>query len=1028
MKILAIRGRNLASLEGSFEINFREEPLKSAGIYAITGATGSGKSTILDAMCIALYDTSPRLENISGSTVIEKKGSKSVSENSSKTILRRGSHEGWAEVEFKAVDGHEYRVRWSVSRTNNSPDGTFRDTSYDLNDITTGEHRKLSAKEHKSVVPALVGLTYEQFTRAVLLAQGNFAAFLKADESEKASILETLSGTGIYSLISAEIYRRYSEAKKELEVIEETMRGISMLGSDELAELQENKKRLQIGEKELEEKKKELNAKREWIKRAELLADELEKAISEGNAAKERLAAAEPSRTRLAMIESVQEIRDSYIALLNKEKGIADESMLVEISGKQLAGEKERLQAAVAGVEAASRKQENASALAISMQPRILEAGTLENTLSLIEKSVTELRNGCTQGYNERNRLLAEIDRCKRAVATFVTEEQEIELWFKENRKFEQALPALPAVIANIVAIGNEELHIKAKSSSLDAAKALNAEQEKQLAKARENEELLKNTMTSEIAALRGRLVDGEPCPVCGSRHHAVSANTGNTLAEKELEKAKEANRVLIEHLTANINASRSEIDKLQSAIEVHSTAIANYHSRNLEYLLGVEDAAALLQRNDADRYLSGLMSQWNSKKERLSFIGNEKRIGANSIELHGKSVETLEKELAAKEQQLEEKIAELENTKRQLATVMDGYASAQKMQEHCNSVVERANAGFAEAVEKRNSVAMECKRLEGLINEKNSRLENDRRLCDTLRTTVHEWLEKRADALGMELLGELAAVDAAAVVSMRKELEVLERNVATATTLIAERERSLKEHKEHLSRPADEETLPMLAAAISGIDEELERLREESSRITALLLKDEENNRNYGEYKLKHTEKKQIANEWNTLNVMFGSQKGDKLMRLVQGYTLDILLKVTNGHLKEIAPRYELMRISRDKLAIKVIDSDVMLSSRSVHSLSGGETFLVSLALSLALSSISSNRMSIETLFIDEGFGALDSETLKTAMRAIEGLQTRGRKIGVISHLSEMLEQIPVKINVVKKGLGRSRVEISDR
>jgi exonuclease SbcC len=98
------------------------------------------------------------------------------------------------------------------------------------------------------------------------------------------------------------------------------------------------------------------------------------------------------------------------------------------------------------------------------------------------------------------------------------------------------------------------------------------------------------------------------------------------------------------------------------------------------------------------------------------------------------------------------------------------------------------------------------------------------------------------------------------------------------------------------------------------------------------------------------------------------------------------------------------------------------------VHSLSGGETFLVSLALSLALSSISSNRMSIETLFIDEGFGALDSETLKTAMRAIEGLQTRGRKIGVISHLSEMLEQIPVKINVVKKGLGRSRVEISDR
>ena len=147
--------------------------------------------------------------------------------------------------------------------------------------------------------------------------------------------------------------------------------------------------------------------------------------------------------------------------------------------------------------------------------------------------------------------------------------------------------------------------------------------------------------------------------------------------------------------------------------------------------------------------------------------------------------------------------------------------------------------------------------------------------------------------------------------------------------------------------------------------------------------------------------------------------------MRLVQGYTLDILLNVANGHLKEIAPRYRLERITHDKLAIKVIDLDVMSTGRSVHSLSGGETFLVSLALSLALSSISSNRMSIETLFIDEGFGSLDSETLKTAMRALEGLQHQGRKIGVISHLSEMLEQIPVKINVVKKGLGKSSVEI---
>ena len=131
--------------------------------------------------------------------------------------------------------------------------------------------------------------------------------------------------------------------------------------------------------------------------------------------------------------------------------------------------------------------------------------------------------------------------------------------------------------------------------------------------------------------------------------------------------------------------------------------------------------------------------------------------------------------------------------------------------------------------------------------------------------------------------------------------------------------------------------------------------------------------------------------------------------------------------HLKEITGRYELARMSDDSLGIKVVDLDMLSEARSVHSLSGGETFIVSLSLSLALSSISSNKMSIESLFIDEGFGALDSTTLKTVMSALERLQSQGRTIGVISHYEEMLEQIPVKVCVIKQNSGRSRIEIKE-
>ena len=250
---------------------------------------------------------------------------------------------------------------------------------------------------------------------------------------------------------------------------------------------------------------------------------------------------------------------------------------------------------------------------------------------------------------------------------------------------------------------------------------------------------------------------------------------------------------------------------------------------------------------------------------------------------------------------------------------------------------------------------------------------------------------------------------------------------IQTATATKAERERNIAEHKKADVKPNENEDISTLQSAIDEITGLNRCIMEELANISATLLKNEENCLKFAEYKDLYKTKQEAAKSIAELNAEFGSANGDKLMKLVQGYTLEILLNVANIHLKEITGRYELARISDKSLGIKIIDLDMLSETRSVHSLSGGETFLVSLALSLALSSISSNRMSIESLFIDEGFGALDSDTLKTVMSALERLQSQGRKIGVISHYGEMLEQIPVKIAVVKQNSGRSRIEIKE-
>ncbi|QNA91095.1 hypothetical protein G4G28_15840 [Massilia sp. Dwa41.01b] len=171
------------------------------------------------------------------------------------------------------------------------------------------------------------------------------------------------------------------------------------------------------------------------------------------------------------------------------------------------------------------------------------------------------------------------------------------------------------------------------------------------------------------------------------------------------------------------------------------------------------------------------------------------------------------------------------------------------------------------------------------------------------------------------------------------------------------------------------------------------------------------------------------IEARWGRLSELIGSADGKKFRNYAQQFTLDVLLGYANSHLNQLARRYRLERVDNagaPSLALMVRDQDMGGEIRSVNSLSGGESFLVSLALALGLASLSSNRVRVESLFIDEGFGSLDSDTLGVAMDALDALQSMGRKVGVISHVHEMTERIAAKILVRPSGGGSSTVMVN--
>lgn len=383
MKILRISGENLASLEGKFEVDFTSGPLASASLIAICGPTGAGKSTLLDALSAALFNATPRLANRGGVPVGDEADENKLGSNDVRSLLRRGAGYGRATVYFVGRDGKTYRAEWTARRARGRADGrpqAVQHALYGANGevIEAGGLGDVAAR-----IEEKLGLDFGQFQRSVLLAQGDFAAFLKAKPDERSTLLEQMTGTEIYSRISSAAHHRAATAVAAFETAMGRAEGIAVLSVEERNLREAELARARQVLREVIQGEETARAAVQWHAIAANLRVEAETARSAHLAACAARDTAEPLRLELADARKAERTRGAFAAFdrvsleAARCKAIAAETTAaVENAQKTLASAERQHAEARAG-------QANETQRADAARPLLLQARELDTLLML---------------------------------------------------------------------------------------------------------------------------------------------------------------------------------------------------------------------------------------------------------------------------------------------------------------------------------------------------------------------------------------------------------------------------------------------------------------------------------------------------------------------------------------------------------------------------------------------------------------------------------------------------------------------
>lgn len=1120
MRFQKLTIHNLASIEDAV-IDFEAQPLSDSEVFLISGATGSGKSTILDAICLALYAKTPRFANTQMDGNVSD-GGKVITLGDPRQLLRRNTGEGFAKLTFEGSNGVHYEACWSVARSHNRVTGNLQSRVWELQDLDNGRMlNKMNDIEEE--IRKAVGLDFKQFCRTTMLAQGEFTRFLNSGDKDKAEILEKITGMDIYAKVGKKVYDMTSKKQKDKEIAQAALDGIRPMSNEELAAKKEESDKLDAESKAYETTLNGLAAAQQWLTQEQDLRQKRDKALADWNTAKE--AVGTPEMTEVAQLverwratidarnwrrqrelsraneqaerKYLTDLTHNYLRLLNG-KAFGD------IQLQLLTDEQARLAAFL------QQEKENATVYA--------NANVVESQLKIMDDSRAQLGKTGT----ELAKLQDDLDKKltpQLAAATHEAQAADDELKQKEEalagRKVklaEMELDKLRQEEGSLRALNGKiemakqrldnwknELARKAKAAEDLKAKAADialirqaldqlpdveqARKKMDECKARLDQQ--KVTIEEFTTLLRQRLKKDDICPVCGQKIMAElpKEEALNKLVEgleTEFRTAEKEYNELVgrkNELTANMQAQQKALDAAQQS----------YNNDRMDEaaratLLEACTSCGIAQVDEqVEAVLDEKMKANNQKIEALGAQLGEGKKMEDEIAAIDREVGQCRKAVEAKHKLKDDAQKAVEENGRNRVGVESSKKALEAQLCHAETEVRKVLEGSAWATEWTAEPQTFAQKLKSAAEQYNTQTDRKKALdgkviiqqntlntvggllanmvkeypaWESQKTTTPEQLDDLADkaqrtqeclnkSLGRQetaqkdigdndsklqaFLAEHTGYDETVLATLdgytpammgecEKQLKEAHDKVNATQSVYASAVANYNDHQ--AAKPAMEE-----GATAAGMQERQHTISEAKRQIDERLGAINQELKTNSEAETLKAEALERYNKceaeyarWDKLNQLIGDSTGSKFRKIAQSYVLENLIHSANGYMATLSNRYTLKVVS-GTFVIMVEDAYQGFVSRAASTISGGESFLVSLSLALALSDIGS-RVSVDTLFIDEGFGTLSGEPLQKAIDTLRSLHTHsGRHVGIISHVEELREKIPVQIQVDQQG-----------